>query len=85
MESNIVSEVSQGRESFLKIQKDIQHAVNQTIPVVSASIRRAGDYLASIANNMTSLIDRMNNDIEKVYFQHLEVARNYVVQYSPYR
>nr|XP_050854478.1 prominin-like protein isoform X4 [Vespula vulgaris] len=85
MESNIVSEVSQGRESFLKIQKDIQHAVNQTIPVVSASIRRAGDYLASIANNMTSLIDRISNDIEKVYFQHLEEAHNYVVYYSQYR
>ncbi|XP_043503328.1 prominin-like protein isoform X2 [Polistes fuscatus] len=85
MESNIVSEVSQGRESFLKIQKDIQHAVNQTIPVVSASIRRAGDFLASIANNMTSLIDRINVDIDRVYIQHLEVARSYVVQYSPYR
>ncbi|KAK2575115.1 hypothetical protein KPH14_008839 [Odynerus spinipes] len=85
MDSNIVSEVSQGRESFLKIQKDIQHAVNQTIPVVSASIRRAGDFLASIANNMTSLLDRINSDIDRVYIQHLEVARNYIVQYSPYR
>ncbi|XP_014605355.1 PREDICTED: prominin-like protein isoform X9 [Polistes canadensis] len=85
MESNIVSEVSQGRESFLKIQKDIQHAVNQTIPVVSASIRRAGDFLASIANNMTSLIDRINVNIDRVNIQHLEVARSYVVQYSPYR
>ncbi|XP_066595040.1 prominin-like protein isoform X2 [Prorops nasuta] len=85
MDGNIVSEVSQGRESFLKIQKDIQHAVNQTIPVVSASIRRAGDYLASIANNMTSLIDRINNDIDKVYIRHLEVARTHIDQYSPYR
>ncbi|XP_011050934.1 PREDICTED: prominin-like protein isoform X1 [Acromyrmex echinatior] len=85
MESNIVSEVSQGRDSFLKIQKDIQHAVNQTIPVVSASIRRACNYLASIANNMTAMIDRINVDIDKVYMQHLEVAQNNINQYSPYR
>ncbi|KYN06796.1 Prominin-like protein [Cyphomyrmex costatus] len=85
MDSNIVSEVSQGRDSFLKIQKDIQHAVNQTIPVVSASIRRACNYLASIANNMTALIDRINVDIDKVYMRHLEVAQNNINQYSPYR
>ncbi|EZA49566.1 Prominin-like protein [Ooceraea biroi] len=85
MESNIVSEVSQGRETFLKIQKDIQHAVNQTIPVVSASIRRACDYLASVANNMTALIDRINVDIDRVYIRHLEVARTNIDQYSPYR
>ncbi|XP_011866926.1 PREDICTED: prominin-like protein isoform X5 [Vollenhovia emeryi] len=85
MESNIVSEVSQGRDSFLKIQKDIQHAVNQTIPVVSASIRRACNFLASIANNMTALIDRINVDIDKVYMRHLEVARSNINQYSPYR
>lgn len=85
MESNIVSEVSQGRDSFLKIQKDIQHAVNQTIPVVSASIRRACNFLADIANNMTAIIDRINVDIDKVYIRHLEVARNNIDQYSPYR
>ncbi|XP_070530879.1 prominin-like protein isoform X3 [Cardiocondyla obscurior] len=85
MDSNIVSEVSQGRDSFLKIQKDIQHAVNQTIPVVSASIRRACNFLATIANNMTALIDRINVDIDKVYIQHLEVAQNNINQYSPYR
>ncbi|XP_024890755.1 prominin-like protein isoform X7 [Temnothorax curvispinosus] len=85
MESNIVSEVSQGRDSFLKIQKDIQHAVNQTIPVVSASIRRACNFLANIANNMTALIDRINVDIDKVYMRHLEVAQNNINQYSPYR
>lgn len=85
MESNIVSEVSQGRDSFLKIQKDIQHAVNQTIPVVSASIRRSCNFLASIANNMTALIDRINVDIDKVYMRHLEVARSNINQYSPYR
>ncbi|XP_012230182.2 prominin-like protein isoform X2 [Linepithema humile] len=85
MEGNIVSEVSQGRDSFLKIQKDIQHAVNQTIPVVSASIRRACDFLASIANNMTAIIDRINVDIDRVYIRHLEVARNNIDQYSPYR
>ncbi|KAH0947412.1 hypothetical protein HN011_009786 [Eciton burchellii] len=85
MESNIVSEVSQGRETFLKIQKDIQHAVNQTIPVVSASIRRACDYLASVASNMTALIDRINVDIDRVYIRHLEVARVNIDQYSPYR
>ncbi|GAB1869021.1 Prominin-like protein isoform X2 [Camponotus japonicus] len=85
MESNIVSEVSQGRDSFLKIQKDIQHAVNQTIPVVSASIRRACNFLASIANNMTAIIDRINVDIDRVYIRNLEVARNNIDQYSPYR
>ncbi|XP_070163104.1 prominin-like protein isoform X2 [Polyergus mexicanus] len=85
MESNIVSEVSQGRDSFLKIQKDIQHAVNQTIPVVSASIRRACNFLAGIANNMTAIIDRINVDIDKVYIRHLEIARNNIDQYSPYR
>lgn len=85
MDSNIVSEVSQGRESFLKIQKDIQHAVNQTIPVVSASIRRACSDLSNIAKNMTALIDRINVDIDRVYIRHLDTAQNNIDQYSPYR
>ncbi|XP_020294347.1 prominin-like protein isoform X4 [Pseudomyrmex gracilis] len=85
MDSNIVSEVSQGRESFLKIQKDIQHAVNQTIPVVSASIERACSDLSNIAKNMTALIDRINVDIDRVYIRHLDTAQNNIDQYSPYR
>ncbi|XP_061940582.1 prominin-like protein isoform X19 [Apis cerana] len=85
MKDNIVSEVSQGKESFLKIQKDIQYAVNQTIPVVSASIRNAGDFLADLARNMTMLIDRINNDIDKVYMKQIDVARTNIDQYSPYR
>lgn len=85
MKDNIVSEVSQGKESFLKIQKDIQYAVNQTIPVVSASIRNAGDFLADLAKNMTMLIDRINNDIDKVYMKQIDVARTNIDQYSPYR
>lgn len=85
MKSNIVSEVSQGKESFLKIQKDIQHAVNQTIPVVSRSIRRFGDYSQNIASNITALIDRLSNDIDEVSIQHIDVAQKHIEQYSPYR
>ncbi|KOC69352.1 Prominin-like protein, partial [Habropoda laboriosa] len=85
MKGNIVSEVSQGKESFLKIQKDIQHAVNQTIPVVSASIRRCGDFCASLALNTTYLIDRLHVQIDKVYMKHLDVAQAHIDQYSPYR
>lgn len=85
MESNIVSEVSQGKESFLKIQEDIQHAVNQTIPMVSASIRRAGDFLVILAKNMTMLIDRINGDIDRSYMKDLDVAQSHIDQYSPYR
>ncbi|XP_017759376.1 PREDICTED: prominin-like protein isoform X3 [Eufriesea mexicana] len=85
LESNIVSEVSQGKESFLKIQEDIQHAVNQTIPMVSASIGRAGDFLGILAKNMTMLIDRINGDIDKSYMKDLDVAQSHIDQYSPYR
>nr|XP_012152652.1 PREDICTED: prominin-like protein isoform X3 [Megachile rotundata] len=85
MKGNIVSEVSQGKESFLKIQKDIQHAVNQTIPVVSASIRRAGVFLTDLADNMTMLIDRINVDIDKIYIKNMDVVRTHIDQYAPYR
>lgn len=85
MKGNIVSEVSQGKESFLKIQKDIQHAVNQTIPMVSASIRRAGDNLTNIADNITALIDRITVQIDTFNTRHLDVARTHIDQYSLYR
>ena len=85
MEGDIVSEVSQGRESFLKIQKDIQRAVNQTIPVVSASIRKAGESLANAAFNITSVIDRINHDINRVYKPHLKISKDHIDQYSFYR
>ncbi|XP_043279042.1 prominin-like protein isoform X2 [Venturia canescens] len=85
MESDIVSEVSQGRESFLRIQKDIQHAVNQTIPVVSSCIRKAGAALAKVAFNVTSLIDRINRDFKGVYRPHLRIAKDHIEQYSLYR
>ncbi|KAK0097136.1 hypothetical protein PV326_003197 [Microctonus aethiopoides] len=85
MEGNIVSEVSQGRDSFLKIQRDIQRAVNQTIPVVSESVRNAGRSLADVSNNITSLIDRINSDINRVYIPHLKYAQDAIDQYSMYR
>ncbi|XP_023289033.1 prominin-like protein [Orussus abietinus] len=85
MESNIVSDVSQGRESFLKIQNDIQQSVNQTIPVVSASIRRAGDSLITFKNSMTYIIDRMNMEIERMYIPRIDQAQTHIDQYSPYR
>ncbi|XP_033213236.1 prominin-like protein isoform X2 [Belonocnema kinseyi] len=85
MEDNIVYEVSQGRDSFLRIQKDIQHAVNQTIPVVSASIRRAGDSLEAAARNMTAILDMINSNITNSYIPSLDVARNHIDQYAPYR
>ncbi|XP_015513238.1 prominin-like protein isoform X2 [Neodiprion pinetum] len=85
MEGNIVSEVSQGRDSFAKIQKDIQHAVNQTIPVISASIRRAGDSLQGIANNITSLLDKISSDIHTKYIRHVDIAGTHINQYSQYR
>lgn len=85
MEDNIVYEVSQGRDSFLRIQKDIQQAVNQTIPVVSASIRRAGDSLEAAARNMTALLDMIILNITNSYIPSLDVARNHIDQYAPYR
>ena len=85
MEDNIVSEVSQGKESFLRIQKDIQHAVNQTIPVVSASIRRAGDSLEGAARNMTVLLDRIILEITNHQIPSLDDAKKHINQYSPYR
>nr|XP_033336499.1 prominin-like protein isoform X5 [Megalopta genalis] len=85
MQGNIVSDVNQGKESFLKIQKDIQQAVNQTIPVVSASIGRAKLHQAGLADNITALIDRLSADIDKLYVRHLDVAWTAIDQYSPYR
>ncbi|XP_034944559.1 prominin-like protein [Chelonus insularis] len=85
MDENIVLEVSQGKESFLRIQRDIQHAVNRTIPLVSASIRNAGSSLANISKNITSLIDRINKDINKVYIPHLKIAQIHIEKYSIYR
>lgn len=85
MEGNIVSEVSQGRETFLKIQRNIQHAVNETIPVVSASIENAGRSLASASKNITSLIDKINKEITKVYIPHLKIAQDNIEEYSIYR
>ncbi|XP_011300770.1 prominin-like protein isoform X4 [Fopius arisanus] len=85
MEGNIVSEVRQGKESFLRIQRDIQRAVNQTIPIVSTSIRKAGQSLSETASNMTSIIDRINRDIKRVYIPHLKLAQDHIDQYSMYR
>ncbi|KAJ8664265.1 hypothetical protein QAD02_005927, partial [Eretmocerus hayati] len=85
LDDNIVDEVRRGKDQFLNIQKEIQHAVNQTIPVVSASIRRAGDSLAGIANNVTQLIDRINAQIDRDYVPKLDYARQHIDEYSPYR
>lgn len=85
MEDNIEAEVSQGKESFMKIQKDIQHAVNQTIPVVSASIKRAGESLKLVSENITRLLKKIDNDIDKKYIPHVNVISTHINQYSPYR
>ncbi|XP_033365432.1 prominin-like protein isoform X3 [Bombus vosnesenskii] len=84
MKGNIVSEVSQGKESFLKIQKDIQHAVNQTIPVVSASIRRVSVHMDALAKNMTVLLDRIGVEINED-MKGVDHAWKHVDQYIPYR
>ena len=84
MKGNIVSEVSQGKESFLKIQKDIQHAVNQTIPVVSASIRRVSVHMDALAKNMTVLLDRIGVEISDD-MKAVDHTWKHVDQYIPYR
>ncbi|XP_076292505.1 LOW QUALITY PROTEIN: prominin-like protein [Lasioglossum baleicum] len=85
MKGNIVSEVSKGKETFLKIQKDIQQAVNQTIPVVSASIRNAGVIQEELAQNVTAILDRLSVDIDRLYVRNLDPAWTAIEQYSPYR
>lgn len=85
LDDNIVAEVSQGREQFMKIQKDIQHAVNQTIPIVSASIRRAGDSLAQMANNITTYLDKGAAQIDRTFIREINHKAVYIEQYSPYR
>ena len=79
-----MSEVSQGKESFLKIQKDIQHAVNQTIPVVSASIRRVSVHMDALAKNMTVLLDRIGVEISDD-MKAVDHTWKHVDQYIPYR
>lgn len=69
----------------MSIQKEIQQAVNKTIPIVSASIRRAGDSLAAVAEKIIQLLDRISLDISKKYMPQLDVARRHIDQYSPYR
>ncbi|XP_014235314.1 prominin-like protein isoform X2 [Trichogramma pretiosum] len=85
MDGNIVAEVRKGMEEFMNIQKEIQQAVNQTIPVVSASIRRAGDSLAGVSNNIVQMVDRLSMDIDKNYLPQLDYAKRHIDQYSHYR
>lgn len=85
LDDDIVAEVRIGMDQFMNIQKEIQQAVNQTIPIVSASIRRAGDSLSEIAENIIKLIDRINQQIDRDYMPQLDYARKHIDQYSPYR
>lgn len=84
MKDNIVSEVGKGKEEFQKIQDDIQHAVNQTIPVVSTSIKNVGHFLQAQAKTMMTPIDRIEADIDKLS-RHMNVVQTHIDQYSPYR
>ncbi|XP_044016661.1 prominin-like protein isoform X2 [Aphidius gifuensis] len=85
MEGNIVAEVQKGRDSFTKIQRDIQHAVNETIPVVSSSIKQAGESLAITANNITTFIDSISDKINRILIPHLDIANDNIDKYSIYR
>lgn len=85
MDDHIVTEVQKGMDQFMNIQKEIQQAVNKTIPVVSASIRKAGESLAEKSNKIAKLIDELNSKIDKDYIPHLDYARRHIDEYSPYR
>lgn len=85
MNNNIVAEVSQGKESFMKIQKDIQRAVDQTIPDISNSINRTGESLKGVANNISSILDKISYDIDRRYIPKVDEASTHINQYSPYR
>ncbi|XP_076752857.1 LOW QUALITY PROTEIN: prominin-1-A [Xylocopa sonorina] len=85
MSTEFVSEVNKGKNSFLNIEKDIQKAVHDTIPSVGAAIENLGNYLSSIARNMTAFLDNLNSDIDRVYMKQLDVAQVQIDQYSPYR
>ena len=85
MDSNIEAEVRKGMETFMNIQREIQQAVNQTIPVVSASIRRAGDSLADVSNTIVQILERLSVDIDKNFIPQLDTAKRYVNNYSHYR
>lgn len=85
MESNIVADVSQGKESFRRIQEDIQEEVNKAIPLVSERLRKAGKDLEATSRNMTAIIDRIIDAIDDKPSAYLHVAKRHIDQYAPYR
>ncbi|XP_031777823.1 prominin-like protein isoform X3 [Nasonia vitripennis] len=85
LDANIVEEVRKGMDQFMNIQKEIQHAVNETIPIVKDAIQRAGKSIAGLDSEVVQLIDRIQRDIDRNYMPQLDLAKRHIDQFSPYR
>ncbi|XP_014215519.1 prominin-like protein isoform X2 [Copidosoma floridanum] len=85
LNDSIVEEVRRGRQQFMSIQREIQQSVNHTIPDVSASIKKAGESFAEVADKVAQMIERINQDIDRNYVPKLNYVKNHINQYSPYR
>lgn len=85
LDANIVAEVNKGMDQLNNIQKEIQHAVNETIPIVKDAIQRAGKSIAGLDSEVVQLIDRIQRDIDRKYMPQLDLAKRHIDQFSPYR
>ncbi|KAG8224847.1 hypothetical protein J437_LFUL005450 [Ladona fulva] len=65
IDNEIEQEVLKGKEAFDSIQMKIQSAVNQSIPMISNSIKKAGSEIHEGARNITKVIDTVNSYVSE--------------------
>ncbi|XP_044733523.1 prominin-like protein [Chrysoperla carnea] len=85
LDSNIVEEVQKGKKAFDDIQKQIQKAVDDSIPVVKEAIAGAGDAIKSNAKNLTNMLTQASDAIGQHSKKPIDQADLYLAQYSIYR
>lgn len=83
--NDIENEVIKGRDQFDKIKLNIQRSVDRTIPDIVREISKAGKILRRNAENVTKVLDNVENFIDQHSYRPMDQAESIFRQSTQYR
>lgn len=85
LESDIEKEVSKGQEEFEQIRTYIQKTVDQSIPLISNTIKKAGNAIKEGAQKIIKALDQVRDGLNAHPSRHVDIGENYLKEYGHYR
>lgn len=85
VDSSLAQLVAHGTTNLQNAKTDLENKINDNIPGIKTALNEAGNGLASLSREITSVIDRLSGNMDQNSYKHLAIADDYIAEYSIYR